>query len=411
MQVAVYGLGYVGLPTAIAISLAGHTVRGVDIDERKVADLKNAKTDVNDDFVQSQLHQSNLELSTEPAPSDVHIICVPTPVDNRYYADLRAVESATRTVAGLLRDGDLVVVESTIYPGVCEDVVRPILESSGVHYLLAHCPERINPGDPKWTVRNIPRVLGGIDEPSTAKARELYDSFLESGVTVVGSIRAAEATKILENTFRDINIAFVNEMAMSFARLGIDITDVIRAASTKPFGYMPFYPGAGVGGHCIAVDPYYMIARGKEAGFDHEFLRLARKINEGMPEYVVSVLSEALNEVPLPLRGTKVGLLGVAYKPEVADDRESPSYEILEVLRKVGCRVTVYDPFVLRVSDVTTLNQAVEDVDAIVLATAHREFVRHQATLQTAKVVVDGRNCLDGASMRAAGVIYRGVGR
>jgi nucleotide sugar dehydrogenase len=411
MTVSVYGLGYVGLPTAIAISMAGHSVHGIDIDERKIADLERGKSAVNDGFVQSNLSKLSIQLSTSPVPSDAHVICVPTPVDNRYYADLTAVESATKSVAGVLREGDLVIVESTIYPGVCEDVVAPILRKAGVQYSLAHCPERINPGDTTWTVQNIPRVLGGADDVSTDKAKELYNSFLESEVTVVGSIRAAEATKILENTFRDINIAFVNEMAKSFARLSIDIHDVIRAAATKPFGYMPFFPGAGVGGHCIAVDPYYMIARGKEAGFDHEFLRLARKINESMPEYAVEVLGKALNEVALPLRRTSVALLGIAYKPGVADDRESPAVEILKLLTAYGCDLRVYDPYLPDRSTVATLDEALTGADAVLLATAHPEFLEAVGQMTDAKVVVDGRNSLDRQILENAGVVYRGIGR
>ena len=411
MKVCVVGLGYVGLPTAIALDRAGHDVYGYDIDEDTVASLSRGESRIRDGYVDMHLNTTNVTFETGIQSCDAYIICVPTPIDERFDPDFRPLIAALETVGAAMPSDALVVVESTVNPGVCEETVVPLLSRSRKTYYLAHCPERINPGDGTWTVENIPRVIGGISEDDTILAAKLYDSFIQAPVTRLRSIREAEATKILENTFRDVNIAFVNEMAMSFDKLGIDIVDVIGGASTKPFGFMPFYPGAGVGGHCIAVDPYYMIERGRRSGFDHEFLRLARKINEGMPRFVAGLVVEELNRAGHPLAGTRVALLGLAYKPDVADDRESPAYPLLAELLSGGCHVRVYDPFVTCSASVPSLEQALDGAVAAAIVTAHSEFVADEDKIAECGIIIDGRNCLNRDALVARGVVYRGIGR
>jgi len=289
-------------------------------------------------------------------------------------------------------------------------LVAPILEKSGKKYRLAHCPERINPGDPKWTVANIPRVIGGIDAESTKTAAELYRRIIEAEITELSQISAAESTKILENTFRDVNIAFINEMAQSFQKLNIDIKEVIRGASSKPFGFMPHYPGIGVGGHCIAVDPYYMIERGKQVGFDHVFLKQARKINSEMPQFALSLLQDGLNEQQLPLKGTVVAVLGLSYKPNIRDDRESPAYAFIELLKDKGAKVRIFDPYYPGFSTHKTLQDTLAESQAAVLVTAHNEFL-DESLFSTQKVVLDGRNCLDKLKFSRTDVpLYLGIG-
>ena len=315
MNIAVIGLGYVGLPLALQAVSKGHRVTGFDTKKTLVDMISDGRMPYHDDFIEHLSTKNSLIATTTLPSSRNYIVCVPTPVHNNKCPDLSPVKNATKSIASVLEDDQLVVIESTIYPGVCEEIVKPILDATGKKYFLAHCPERINPGDKKWNVSNIPRVVGGIDAESTIRAKKLYESILDAKVLPLSGIREAEATKILENTFRDVNIAFVNEMAQSFYRMGIDVTEVIEAASTKPFAFMPHYPGIGVGGHCIAVDPYYMIEQGKANGFSHNMLSLARKINEKMPEYTMKLIQNRLNDdLGLPVNGTKIGVYGISYK-------------------------------------------------------------------------------------------------
>jgi nucleotide sugar dehydrogenase len=279
---------------------------------------------------------------------------------------------------------------------------------------LAYCPERVNPGDPKWSVRNIPRVLGGYSKAGITKAKQFYENILEAEVLLMNSATEAEAVKIVENTFRDINIAYINEMAKSFDHLGIDIMNVIRGAATKPFAFLPHYPGAGVGGHCISVDPYYMIERARGVGFDHQFLKLARHINESMPQYTVERLLKGLAQLNINPKQATVALLGLAYKKDVADIRESPAFDIHRLLEEHGLKIRVYDPFVPEQSTVATLAEAIHGVPGVVVATAHSEFVRELTapvlTAANVSVVVDGRNCLSADDLAQAGIFYLGIG-
>ncbi|HCJ52881.1 MAG TPA: hypothetical protein DHV25_04150 [Candidatus Kerfeldbacteria bacterium] len=420
--VAIIGLGYVGLPLAVLCAEKGYRTYGVALDRKKVNMINSGVSPIPGDQELDRLVAKKGIIATIDAgiirKSDIAIICVPTPVDKFYNPDLGPVKSAATKVAKNMKRGQLVIVESTINPGVCEEVVLPILEKDGKKlgkdFFLAHCPERINPGDPKWNVRNIPRVVGGVTPQCTKRAAIFYRSILEGNVREMKSIKEAEATKIIENSFRDINIAFVNELAKSFDKLGIDVHDVIKGAATKPFAFMAHYPSCGVGGHCIPVDPYYLIERAKQSGFDHRFLRLAREINNSMPAYVVNQLIRILNDIGKPLKGTTVGVLGLSYKPNVGDIRESPSLKIIELLRSFSANVHVYDPYFPQQSTVKTLDALLSKSTAVILATGHKEFVALTAgelKRRGVKVIIDGQNALDREKIIRAGIRYKGIGR
>ena len=344
---------------------------------------------------------------------------MPTPIDEEKRPDLGPVKNACSSLAKHLQKGQLVVLESTVNPGVCDEIVRPLLEeisglTAGKDFYLAHCPERINPGDAKWGVENIPRVVGGNDPESLRRAAEFYRSIVKAPIKEMGSLKEAEAVKIVENSFRDINIALVNELAMSFSKLGIDVVNVIDGAATKPFAFMPHYPGAGVGGHCIPVDPYYLIDYAKANGFYHDFLSLARRINEHMPEFTVEQIDAALNERKIALKGSEIAVLGLAYKPNIDDCRESPTFEIIHLLQQKGANVRSFDPYVLERSSAKTLETALRGTQAVVVTTAHREFVAltpQDLAHYAIRIVVDGRNCLPKDDFKAAGFVYRGIGR
>src|SRR3989338_6320700 len=326
--VAIIGLGYVGLPLACLCAEKGIDVYGVDTDKTRADLINQGISPIDDPELKASVKRAKGKIrvvSPEDAikNSEAVIVCVPTPVDENHLPDLAALNSACETIAKSLRNNALVVIESTIFPGTVEEICLPILKKSNAKLYLAHCPERIDPGNKKFTIRNIPRVVAGIDRESTKKAAEFYRKIIEADILELSSVKAAEATKIMENTFRDVNIAFVNEMAKGFDKAGIDITEVIKGASTKPFSFMPHYPGVGVGGHCIAVDPYYLISKARQMGFNHDFLILARKINESMPQYTVSLLENELKKLNKTLNGAKVGILGLAYKPNVDEDRKS----------------------------------------------------------------------------------------
>ena len=400
--VSVFGLGYVGLPLAVLAKKKGFRVYGVDVSRDAVAKADAEGVDV-------------LDGGDAVEKADIVVVCVPTPVDSSFMPDLTAVKTVCRTIANSLRRGKLVIIESTIYPGVIEEIIQPILEESslkaGVDFFLAHCPERIDPGNIDWDVGNLPRVAGGINNESAKKAAEFYRKIIDSEILELSSVRAAEATKIMENAFRDVNIAFVNEMAKSFDQIGIDVTEVIKAASTKPFGFLPHHPGCGVGGHCIPVDPYYLIEKAKQKGFNHRFLSLARQINNSMPEYTVQKLVEGLNEVGLSVKGTRICVLGVSYKKGVEDLRESPALKIIEKIKKMGGKIEVYDPYVPDKSTIKSLKECFKS-ECILIATDHNEFKEiNEIETGKVKVIIDGRNCLDKNSIKNKGIVYRGIGR
>ncbi len=420
--VAVIGLGYVGLPLSLLASDKGYTVVGIDKDERKVKLLNQRKSPIKDAELIKKVAKTKMAASATPNPvagADVVIVCVPTPVSDDYRPDLGPLKSAVEFIAQYLRKNQLIVIESTINPGVCDEIVIPLLEKltgmkDGKDFYVAHCPERINPGDKTWNVSNIARVVGSSSAKGLKLAYDFYTSLIDAPVKAMGSIKEAEAVKVVENSFRDINIAFVNELAMSFEKLGIDVVNVIEGAATKPFAFMPHFPGAGVGGHCIPVDPYYLIEYARESGFEHDFLRLARRINNGMPEFTVNMMVQVLNDAKLPLKGTPIAVLGLAYKPNVEDDRESPAYEIVARLKELGAKVTAYDPYLPEKSDAKTLKEAIKGTKAVLIATGHNEFKKlTPAQLKSAgvKAVVDGRNIFNPQAFKKAGILYKGIGR
>ena len=419
-QVCIVGLGYVGLPLACLCAKKGYETIGYDIDKGLITELAQGTTRINENSLKEKLvlvkdkikFSSNAEVIRN---ADIVIISVPTPINKNYKPNLIPLISAVKDTKENLKIGALILLESTIFPGTSEEVVLPLFKPFvvGKDFYLAHCPERIDPGNKAWSTNNIPRVVGGITETCAEQAYEFYKSILDADVLKLNSIKAAEATKIMENSFRDINIAFVNEMAKSFDKMGIDIMEVIKAASTKPFAFMPHYPGCGVGGHCIPVDPYYLIEKAKETGFEHKFLQLAREINNSMPDYTVEKVVDVLNKVEKSVMGTRITVLGLAYKPNVNDMRESPSFKIIELLEKKGAKLIIYDPHVPEKSTVQSLNEAL-NTDCIVLATGHDEFKQITPSLLNehgVKVVIDGRNFFDEKMMTSPDILFVGIGK
>lgn len=431
----VVGLGYVGLPLALLAKQKGHDVIGIDYNKTKVKMIREGKSPFVDEEIATLIRQVPLVATSAYTPvehADTVVVCVPTPIDDNCMPDLTPVVAACTQIAKHLghRQEQLIIIESTINPGVCEEIVLPILEKQshlrcGEDFYLAHCPERINPGDATWNVRNIPRVVGGFDATSLRLALEFYESVIDAPIKPMQSLKEAEAVKVVENSFRDINIAFVNELAMSFTRLNIDVVNVIEGASTKPFSFMPHFPGVGVGGHCIPVDPYYLIEYARKNGFTHTFLSTARTINSNMPQFTVERLQDALETTGKQLTKAHILVLGLSYKPDVGDLRESPALKVIDILQAAGARVRAYDPYIHHVAGIhtigsdaetleTTLSGVLSNIDAILLATAHNTFHQLTAKLfadQGVRVVVDGRNFFDKAEMLSQGIVYRGIGR
>ncbi len=402
--VGIVGLGYVGLPLALAFGESGLTVIGVDVSEQRVQSLRNGRsylTDVPDQAVQAV--QDRFFPTTEYAAlreCDAVLFCVPTPLAKTGEPDISYILDAAENFLPYLRKGMLVVLESTTYPGTTEELLKPMLEQTGlragVDFNLAFSPERIDPANKQWTVKNTPKVVGGLTPACTQRAAALYSRIVDK-VVPVSSPRVAEMTKLLENTFRAVNIALVNELAILCRRMGISVWEVIDAASTKPFGFMRFEPGPGIGGHCIPIDPLYLAWKAREFNHEARFIRIADAINRQMPEYVVSLIADALNNHSKPLRGSKILLLGIAYKPEVNDYRESPGLALVELLRTKGSLVSYNDPYVPEVnhngwqmSSVMLTEESLAKQDCVVIVTPHRCYdwdwvVKH------APLVVDTR--------------------
>ncbi len=429
-KVTVVGLGYVGLPLALAIARSRkYEVFGYDIDEKKLQTLRDGENPLKDESVSflngfiGDVDYAGPDEIDKIDESDFFIIAVPNPVTENYEPDYSHIISASAAVAPYMKEGCCVIIETTVNPGTCEEVVAPVLEEGsdlkmGEDFVLTHCPERINPGDPKWNVLNIPRNIGSSTKEGNREAADFYRSIIDAPVYEVSSLKVAEATKIVENTFRDINIAFVNELAMSFDKFGINVLEVIKGSSNKPFGFLPHYPGAGVGGHCIPVDPYFLIKRAKLNGFDHRFLRMAREINNGMPSYTVEVFENGVGEAfgDLGSEGIKVGVLGLSYKPDVGDLRESPAIKIYSLLEgREECEVKFFDPYVedfKGMNSASSLDSLVEWADALVLVTMHKEFNILPALLKkysNVKFLVDGRNAFTPSDFSDS-LVYRGIG-
>ncbi len=421
-NISIIGLGYVGLPLALLAEAKGYQVQGIDIDQNKVNKINDRISPFKDEEISDELKKSNLKATTNfeiLQNSSIVVICVPTPVYADYTPNLEPVKSAAQKIGENLKSGQLIILESTVNPGVSDEIVIPLIEKVsglkvGADFMFAHCPERIDPGNSQWNVKNINRVVGGYDASSLQAAVEFYESLIIGTVKQMTSLKEAEAVKIVENSFRDINIAFVNELARSFSVLGIDLVNVINGAATKPFAFMAHYPGCGVGGHCIPVDPYYLIEYAKNHGFEHDFLSLARRINNQMPKFTVDQTLRSLNEIELPMKNTRIAVLGLAYKPEVGDLRESPAVIIIKLLKESGAQVTAFDPFIPEMSNVKTLPEALNKAAAVVIVTAHKIFKELTPDILKShgiKVVIDGRNCLDKDKFLAAGLVYRGIGR
>ena len=418
-KVSIVGLGYVGLPLALLAAKKGFDVTGIDLDKNKISKINKKEDPIGDEYVAKNIRSTNLQAVdnfSEIKSCEIIIICVPTPVKDDFQPDLTLLKKAAEAVAKNLSSGSLVIIESTINPGVCDEVVIPIIEQAsglGINkdFYVSHCPERINPGDKEWSVENIPRVAGSSNAKGLELTIDFYKAILDANIMPMGSIKEAEAVKVTENSFRDVNIAFVNELAMSFTKLGIDVKNVINGAATKPFAFMAHYPSIGVGGHCIPVDPYYLIEYARGYGFEHEFLALARSINNKMPEFTVEQLSDGLNEVGLSIKGTNILVLGLSYKANVADDRESPSYKVIEILKTKGANVSTFDPYLKQKSTEPDLNSALVGKDAIILAANHKEFLGIDIAKLKIKVYVDGKNAYDKSVFAKTNIVYKGIGR
>lgn len=424
--IAVIGIGYVGLPLAVAFAEAGYRVIGVDLDSRKVESINHGISyipDVSSKAVRDLAGVGRLSAATDLAAlrgADVIFICVPTPFDRMKAPDLTAVKSASESIGEQLSKGQLIILQSTTFPGTTEEVVLPILEKSGLKagtdFYLAFSPERIDPGavsSEGWNVKNTPKVLGGLTRESTELADVLLRQ-LTPHVHVVSSPRAAEMCKLLENIFRSVNIALVNELALLSERMGIDIWEVIEAAKTKPFGFMPFYPSAGVGGHCIPVDPYYLSWKAREFDFYTKFIELAAEVNQSMPFHVVNLVNDALNREGKSLAGAKVLVLGVAFKRDIDDARNSPAERVIELLLARGAVVDYHDPYVphFRVGesvfypkraelDSVPLNaEQISAHDLVLVVTGHRS-VNYQLVADAAPLIVDTTNATAAVQRRS----------
>jgi UDP-N-acetyl-D-glucosamine dehydrogenase len=383
----VVGLGYAGLPLVTALGSRGIRVVGYDVNAVRVEQLSRGVSYVSDvpsDALAELLRKNLFHASTDAhrlVEADAISICVPTPLSKTKEPDLSFVVSATREIAKGLRPGQLIVLESTTYPGTTQELVLPILEESGlrvgVDFFLAYSPERIDPGNRVYRIENTPKIIGGITPTCAALAALFYSRFLERTVQV-SSTSAAEMVKLLENTFRSVNIALANEMSLLCDRLGLDVWEIIDAAATKPFGFMPFYPGPGLGGHCIPVDPHYLAWRARELQFNARFIQLATEINASMPRYVVTKVGEALNERKRPVNGSRALVLGVAYKENVDDVRESPAFDVMSLLIQQGAEIVYHDPFVPKIvvegkflESYPLWESLLPTVDVVVILTAH----------------------------------------
>lgn len=410
-RVGVVGLGYVGLPLIQTFVRAGYRTLGYDVDQRKIDTLRSGKSYIKHlpgEWLSACIAEGAFDPTADMArlsEADAILICVPTPLNESRDPDLSFVESTARQIAATLRPGQLIVLESTTYPGTTRDVVLPLLAATGLKvgsdYFLAYSPEREDPGNQQFSASGIPKVVGGIDVPSRDLANQLYSSAVVKTVPV-SSCEVAEACKILENTYRSVNIAMVNEMKMLLDRLNIDVWEVIDAAKTKPFGFQAFYPGPGLGGHCIPIDPFYLSWLARQHEMPTRFIELAGEINTQMPHYVIERVTEALNDVGKPVRGSKIAILGVAYKADVDDPRESPSFKLMELLQRRGAVLSYNDPHVpvlptMRHYEVPRLaseflnEHYLAAQDCVIIATAHSAYdpefiVRHSP------LIIDTRN-------------------
>lgn len=406
-KIAVIGLGYVGLPLAVNFAKVGYKVYGLDKDQDRV-DSVNKKisyiSDIPTKEVAAVVGQGKLEASTDfaiLADIDVHIVCVPTPLKSKYTPDIKYILSAVRTMCKYIKKNSLVIMESTTYPGTTEELIKPELEKSGLKagkdFFLSFSPERIDPGNKKYDVTLIPKVVGGLGVVSGELTKLLYEKIIKN-IHVVSSAKAAEMTKLLENSFRIINIGWINEVAMMCHKMDIDVWEIIEAANTKPFGFMAFYPGLGVGGHCIPDDPLYLYWKAKHHGFSSKYIKLSADTNTNMPGYVVGCLGEILQRKNKALSRSKILIMGATYKKDVKDLRKSPSLKLIEILQAKKCKVDYYDPIIpylkignLDLTSVEFSKNVIASYDCIVIATDHTK-VDYKSLLKYAKFIYDVRN-------------------
>ena len=417
MKIAIVGLGYVGLPLSIQFARSGSTVLGLDIDPAKVESLNKGRSyikHIESSWIADLIKNGTFSASTDFSrikEIEAIIICVPTPLNKNREPDISYIVETGRSIAPHLRKGALVVLESTTYPGTTDEDLRAVLETgsglkAGVDFHLAFSPEREDPGNPDSKVAVIPKVVGGYTPACLEKTKALYSLAIKTLVPV-SSCRAAEATKLLENTFRSINIALVNELKVVYAAMGIDIWEVINAAKTKPFGFMPFYPGPGLGGHCIPIDPFYLTWKAREYGQNTKFIELAGEVNTSMPQYVVHRVAEALNDQSKAVKGSRILILGLAYKADVDDERESPSYVLMEMLKQRGAEVAYYDPYVPVIrptrehpqwagtKSIVWDKSVIQSFDLVLIATKHSS-VNYAELAQWSRCLVDTRNAMSG---------------
>lgn len=423
-RVGVVGLGYVGLPLVTEFARNGFSGIGFEVDAAKAAKINSGESyigDVSSSQIKELVDAGRLQATTDfdhLKDCDAIIICVPTPLRKTKEPDVSFILAAADEIKKRLRRGQLVILESTTYPGTTDEVLLPTFEETGLKldedFLLAFSPERVDPGNPEFQTHNIPKVVGGVTDDSTEAAAFLYSQVVHD-VHAVSSARVAEAAKLLENTFRAVNIGMANEMARLCYALNIDTWEVIRAAATKPFGFMAFYPGPGIGGHCIPLDPHYLSWKARQHGFDSRFIGLAEEVNSRMPEHVVQLIADGLNDDRKAMKGSRVLLLGVAYKKDIDDVRESPALSIIDRLRLKGCDVRYHDPFVRELSfeeahaegggaplsSVELTDEEIRDADCVVIVTNHSD-IDYARVIGLAPLVVDTRNALNGDLRRGS---------
>ena len=409
----VVGLGYVGLPLAVEAARAGLSVLGFDVKPAVATDINSGHShiqDLTDDDVAEAVDAGRLEATTNMdrlSECDAVSICVPTPLSKTRDPDVSFILAATEAVAKALQPGQLVVLESTTYPGTTREVVLPALEASGLEvgedFYLCFSPERVDPGNETWKIHNTPKVIGGVTKECTTAGQALYGRFIETMVPV-SSTEAAELTKLLENTFRAVNIGLVNEIALMADRLGVNVWEVVEAADSKPFGFMKFLPGPGLGGHCIPVDPEYLSWKMRTLNYRTRFIEVASEVNAQMPEFVAGKVAEALNDARKPVNGSRIVVLGVAYKPNINDVRESPAVDVMKLLEADGAEIVYHDPYVPRLTEDGTFWESMEmtdelltEADAVVIVTNHEDF-DYARIVELSPILVDARNATSDVS-------------
>ena len=421
--VGIIGLGYVGLPLAIHFGTKGFKVIGFDLDTRKIDKLLHGESYIKHipaERIRKMINQKLLDVTIDfsrLSEADCILICVPTPLSDKMEPDLSYLLDTTQTIAKYLRKGQLIVLESTTYPGTTEEMLLPRLASVdfkvGEDFFLAFSPEREDPGNKKFTATNTPKVVGGVTSSCLDIATALYDAITRS--VPVSSTQAAELTKLLENTFRSVNIALVNELKILAHKMGIDLFEVVDAAATKPFGYTPFYPGPGLGGHCIPIDPFYLAWKAKEFDFSTRFIQLAGEINVSMPYYVIEKTVEALNNYKKSLNGSRIMVLGIAYKKDIDDDRESPGYAIMKMLLEKGAVVTYNDPWIpklhatrkydFQMSSTPITPEVLAEMDAVIIVTDHSDY-DFAEIVKHSNLIIDTRNATKGIKGEADKIFY-----